>query len=202
MVRPALDVDQSEHRLTRQRRLEPRRLRVGQQQRGEGVAPGHDRAGGVDGQQQLVAGVAFAVVGEEVAHRGGVGAHQRHQVRERRQQPGDQRQALVAGAVGGREHVAAADEISGHPFAHRLVGQPADVGQRGAGEADDERADGDQQAGAEGAEHVPVSLPEGGARDPSPERAAWGTASDPPSPRRGYGNAGGGTRFFVACSKA
>ncbi len=83
MMGAAVHGDHAAHRLTRQRRLEPGGPRVGQRKRRKGVTAGHDRALRVEHEQQFVAGVALAVVGQEVADGGAVGAHERQQIRER-----------------------------------------------------------------------------------------------------------------------
>ena len=109
-------------------------LASGSGQRREGVAARHHRASEIEHQQQFVARVALPVVGEEVANRGAVGAHQREQLRERRQQPRHEREPLVAAVSRRGQRVAAAHEVGGHAFGDRLVGQPPHVGERGPGE--------------------------------------------------------------------
>jgi hypothetical protein len=86
-MRPAVHVDDAAHGAPGHGRLDPAAHRVGQGERREGVAPGDDGAALVEHEQQLVARVALAVVGEEVADgRRVVGAEERQQVGKRRQQ--------------------------------------------------------------------------------------------------------------------
>ena len=96
-------------------------LDVGQRQRREGVAPGHDRAGRVERDQQALVPVALAVVGQEVADRGGIGRQQRAELREGCHQLGNQLEPRELFGLGRGHAPPAPLEIRGDPCADRPV---------------------------------------------------------------------------------